>query len=339
MRIIKPNAQYIDVDNTHPYQIMEKAGRTCYKSEKNITPESAAKFVKNMAEHKHTAMLEHAHVYMELNEDLFHKLQTCLNHLMCSDMDAMDTIVPFIHITEVRLDNSDKCKYYVSASFRTFLHMFYSDVMYCFDSVAEINKLLSDEYPEIFEPDEAIENIYQVGGLLLTRKEFIDNINKLPIIRQQKQAILMKHVVHTVVFTCDRGVTHEFVRHRPASFAQESTRYCNYSKDAFGNEITVIDPLFWSKNDPNYTIWKDACEYAEKKYFELINNGAVAQQARSVLPNELKTELVITATEAEWQHIINLRLHGTTGAPHPQIKEVMEIAYPVLTEKSDHRLS
>ena len=85
-------------------------------------------------------------------------------------------------------------------------------------------------------------------------------------------------------------------------------------------------------------LWKIACDFAESKYFDLLLSGATAQEARNVLPNSLKTELIITATEDEWQHIINLRYHGTTGKPHPQMYEVMEIAYPQLVEKSCGRL-
>ena len=156
----------------------------------------------------------------------------------------------------------------------------------------------------------------------------------------ERDAVLRKHLTHTVVFTCDRGVSHEFVRHRPCSFAQESTRYCNYSHDKFGNEITVIEPCYWAdgKNPGMFAKWKEACEAAEKAYFEMTADGAAPQEARSILPNSLKTELVMTATEDEWQHIVNLRHHGTTGSPHPQMKEVMAIAMPLLAEASDGRI-
>ena len=149
---------------------------------------------------------------------------------------------------------------------------------------------------------------------------------------------VMKHRTHTVLFVCDRGVSHELVRHRPASFAQESTRYCNYAIDRFGNEITVIKPCFYQEYSEEYDLWKAAMENAEYKYFQLLNAGSTPQEARSVLPNSLKTELIITANEVEWQHIIDLRYLGTTGAPHPQMKEVMGLIVPALIESSDRRL-
>ena len=135
------------------------------------------------------------------------------------------------------------------------------------------------------------------------------------------------HAWYSILFTCDRGVTHEMVRHRDASFAQESTRYCNYSQGKYGNEITVIEPMFWAEDSIEYEIWKKTCENIEGAYMQLINAGAVPQQARSILPNSTKAEIVITAQIYEWEHIFNLRVHGTTGAPHPQIRQVMAPAY------------
>ncbi len=124
-------------------------------------------------------------------------------------------------------------------------------------------------------------------------------------------------------------------------FAQESTRYCNYAKDKHGHEITVIEPCFYERGSAQYEVWKNACEASEKAYLELVGEDGKeqAQKARSVLPNSLKTELVITATEEEWQHIVNLRYVGTTGAPHPQMVECMAIAYPLLNKVSEGRIN
>ncbi|MBO5435910.1 FAD-dependent thymidylate synthase [bacterium] len=172
---------------------------------------------------------------------------------------------------------------------------------------------------------------------MISRDELIELANNV----YKKDAainVIKTHIVHTIVFTCDRGVTHEFVRHRPASFAQESTRYCNYSYDKFGKEITVIKPCFWDDDSKQMKLWKKACDAAESAYFDLLISGATPQQARDVLPTSVKTELVITANEHEWQHIINLRYHGTTGAPHPQMVECMTIAVPFLFKESDNRL-
>ena len=133
---------------------------------------------------------------------------------------------------------------------------------------------------------------------------------------------MLEHCVISVKFIVDRGVSHELVRHRMASYAQESTRYCNYSKDKFGNELTFISPCFWSKCSREYEEWYAAMNSAEDIYFELINWGVTPEQARTVLPNSIKTEIVMTANLREWRHFFKLRAVGTTGKPHPQMLEV-----------------
>lgn len=143
---------------------------------------------------------------------------------------------------------------------------------------------------------------------------------------------MIEHSSLSVKFVVDRGVSHELVRHRIASFAQESTRYCNYSKDKFGNEITVILPCFFDtgmgilSNSLVYQEWKASCEWAEEHYFNLLKMGATPQQARTVLPNSLKTEITITANYREWRNFFKLR---TAEAAHPQMREV---AIPLLKE-------
>ena len=143
---------------------------------------------------------------------------------------------------------------------------------------------------------------------------------------------MLEHVSLTVRFIVDRGVSHELVRHRMASFAQESTRYCNYSADKFGNELTFIKPCFWDEHSPYYATWKWACEVAEESYLRLLANGATPEQARSVLPNSLKTEVIMTANVREWRHFLNLRAVGTTGKPHPQMAEVAGELLTILKE-------
>lgn len=130
---------------------------------------------------------------------------------------------------------------------------------------------------------------------------------------------MAEHSSLSVKFIVDRGVSHELVRHRIASFAQESTRYCNYSKDKFGKEITVIEPCFFSPLSDPYIFWKHAMESAEAYYFSLLDSGATPQEARSVLPNSTKTEITITANYREWRNFFKLR---TAKAAHPQMREV-----------------
>lgn len=167
-----------------------------------------------------------------------------------------------------------------------------------------------------------------------------------------KHESVIEHFSFSVRFICDRGITHEVVRHRLASFSQESTRYCNYSKDKFGNQISIINPCWFtkdylgdygeeekenlmigfgccgspSKEELAEQLWLDTIKTIENTYFQLLDYGWTPQQARSVLPNSLKTEIVTTANLREWRHIFKLR---TGKAAHPQIREIM---IPLLAE-------
>lgn len=139
---------------------------------------------------------------------------------------------------------------------------------------------------------------------------------------------VIEHASASVRFVCDRGVTHEMVRHRLASYSQESTRYCNYGKDKFGGQIKVIRPPF---RDPmSYEVWEETIRSLERTYLDLLHLGESPQMARSVLPNCLKTEIIMTCNFREWLHVFALRVKGVTGIPHPQIKEVMGIAKELL---------
>lgn len=135
---------------------------------------------------------------------------------------------------------------------------------------------------------------------------------------------VLEHEKLTVRIICDRGVTHELVRHRIASYSQESTRYCNYSLNKYENELTFIRPFFWNGDPEKFRIWEEAMAAAERSYLELIAKGATPQEARSVLPNSLKTEIVVTMDLREWRHFFKLR---TAPGAHPQMREV---AVPLL---------
>ena len=159
------------------------------------------------------------------------------------------------------------------------------------------------------------------------------------IIRRGHEAVL-EHGTISVLFVCDRGVTHEIVRHRLCAYCQESTRYCNYSKGKFGSEITVISPSFWHENSLEYKRWKLACEACERAYFDLLDLGCTPEEARTVLPNSLKTELVMTTNIREWRHFLKLR---TDKAAHPQMRFLAQMAletlcsmYPVFFEDIVH---
>lgn len=164
-------------------------------------------------------------------------------------------------------------------------------------------------------------------------EQFVRNI-----IKRGHEAVI-EHGVITVKFICDRGVTHEIVRHRIASYCQESTRYCNYANDKFGNEITVIRPCYMEPDSAVYHIWERALKTAEIAYMDMMENGATAQEARALLPNSVKTELVMTANIREWRHFLKLR---TSPAAHPQMRQVacmleqlLQSEYPALFEVNE----
>lgn len=148
------------------------------------------------------------------------------------------------------------------------------------------------------------------------------------LIRSGHEAML-EHYSFTVKFICDRGVSHELVRHRLSSFAQESSRYCCYAKDKFGKELTFINPCFWEPDSDNYARWFHEMDESEKTYLAMIESGATPEQARDILPTSIKTEIVMTANLREWRHFFKLRAEGVTGKPHPQM---LEITIPLLKE-------
>lgn len=137
---------------------------------------------------------------------------------------------------------------------------------------------------------------------------------------------VLEHCSVTVRVICDRGITHELVRHRLCAFSQESTRYANYSDERFGEELTFIRPFFWKHDSKKFGLWVDAMHACSVAYMALIEDGASAQEARSVLPNSLKAEIVTTANIREWRHIFKLRC---AKAAHPQMRQIM---LPMLQE-------
>ena len=142
------------------------------------------------------------------------------------------------------------------------------------------------------------------------------------IVKRQHEAML-EHASLTVRFVVDRGISHELVRHRLASFAQESTRYCNYSSGKFDHELTFIRPFFLDACPPEVEeTWNQTMQNCENAYLFMLKEGCSPQEARSVLPNSLKTEVIMTANMREWRHFLRLRAEGLTGAPHPQMLEV-----------------
>ena len=289
MRLIKPSFEIKEQESglSGIYKQIEWAGRHCYKSLDKITEDSAKEFVDRMIKSGHGAMLEHGTVYLSL-------------------------------------DMTSREQYF----------------KYCYNKFSKANSTGSAEYS-------TWRGFVTTNLRVLVENDWLEDLQYIcePTEYHERR--------HTVKFICDRGVSHEFVRHRVFSFAQESTRYCNYSKDKFGNEITCILPPWLSENDIpkgfGYTSddWGSLiCEFyyeatekgesegfniepvrnfvfalqtSEQLYFSLLKEGWKAQEARSVLPNALKTELVMTGFESDWKHFFELRCPGSA---HPQAREL-----------------
>lgn len=278
------------------YKQIELAGRTCYKSEDKITPDSAKAFVDRMIARGHGAMLEHGTVYLMAKTKL-------VNY--------------YIHPE----DGED-------------------------EEYNPLEKYYQNKYSYINNDDT---NLYVTTNLrVLIENGWIDDLQYIcePTEYHEKRI--------TVRFICDRGVSHEFIRHRVFSFAQESTRYCNYSKDKFGNEITFIRPL-WLEDVDYYPSAHRAYDYLynetyleenitdgdrfifglvviEDIYLKLISQGWKPQEARAILPNSLKTELVMTGFTSDWQHFFDLRCASNA---HPQARE---LAIPLYEEFLNQKL-
>lgn len=291
MKLIESRVQIIEEKD--PYKMIELAGRTCYKSEDKITENSAKEFVDRMIKLGHGAMLEHGTIYLTIDgeDPNLSKIQ--------SNPHTKVNLVPYEVLTESNYTISYKA--YITTNLRV---------------------LIENNLKELL--------CYQVE----------------PTEHHEKRI--------TAKFICDRGVSHEFVRHRVFSFAQESTRYCDYSKDKFGNDITYIIPSWLDLPEGKYSDWdNDWCDVSELKllypevdnlsdpancflqsiknaeyyYFMLINRGWKPQQARQVLPNATKTELVMTGFESDWEHFFELRC---SGAAHPDAKKLADELYKLI---------
>lgn len=282
MKLIESSVQIIEEKD--PYKMIELAGRTCYHSQDKITENSAKEFVDRMIKLGHGAMLEHGTIYLTIDgeDPNLSKIQ--------SNPHIKVNLVPYEVLTEDNYTISYKA--YITTNLRV---------------------LIENNLKELL--------CYQVE----------------PTEHHEKRI--------TAKFICDRGVSHEFVRHRVFSFAQESQRYCNYSKDKFNNELTFIKPTWLNIPTGDYTYWDgDWCDIdnmkiqlpsdngiadnflwclnnARMQYRLLINKGLKPQEARAILPNATKTELVMTGFESDWEHFFELRC---SGAAHPDAKKLAD---------------
>lgn len=188
--------------------------------------------------------------------------------------------------------------------------------------------------------DDMIRKIEKIGRVCYKSEGKITDESAERFIRnilKRGHESVIEHEAVTVRMICDRGITHEIVRHRIASYSQESTRYCNYAGDKFNNQVTVIDlasGFEYDLSDENdrakYEVWTEAMENAEKSYFRMLELGATPQEARSILPNSLKTEIVVTMNLRSWRNFFHLRCDSHA---HPQMREIANIALGVFKEK------
>ena len=314
MRIIEPSAT--EIKETDLLKKIEMIGRTCYKSNNLIKEGSAEKFVRGLSTSKHYAMLEHGIVHFYFpNVFNYRQLTDFLSNQACL------LVQKYTYLTYLPTQNG----YLWTINLRTLVEMSEIDTI-----VKDFAKQLLNKYTfalGLEDKNEQVNLNSECNNIfVLNDRETVQKISENFEDAEEFETKCNKHIFRTFLLVTDRGVTHELVRHRPCSFAQASTRYCNYSKDKFGNEITVIKPLF-DENSDAYKIWKQGCEHDEKIYFDLLNCGCKPEEARGNLPTDLATELIITANLEEWKHIFDLRYKGTTGKPHPKCKEVIEKVY------------
>ena len=300
MKII--NAQASVLVENDPIKKIEKCGRVCYKSEDKITEDSAEKFVANIIKRGHEAVLEHASFIFQVSYNVY------------EDIREKVMFVENRYPVKMYLRFTDSDGYVVSGNVRAWRDFFFfAGVPPYMNDFVEAKPILFPEFKSDFP-------FNLKGG-----KWSIRQISADELVSSYQRLV---HEDVSVKFICDRGVTHEIVRHRPASFCQESTRYCNYNSGKFGGEITVIKPCFFKENSTRYLNWFVACESAETAYNAILEDGGTPQEARDVLPNSLKTELIMTAPLMEWCHFFNLRM---SPAAHPQMQEVASYAYDAMT--------
>ena len=310
MKLIKPKAELlIQPEGLEGiYKQIELAGRTCYKSTDKITEDSAKPFVDRMIKSRHFAMLEHGTVYLK--------------------------------VPEAYEDKKDKSIFPSGRAVSTAMYP-WLNTPYC-----RINTVPSEEYPNTYDAYITTNLRYiwehELGDMQGIHNEFLIYMCK-PTEYHEKR--------YTFKVNTSIGVTREFNRHRLNSIAEQSTRYCNYGKDKFGKEVTFCIPSWmdlkegsyeWDKYfksvvvDPSSSIedqFMSQCFYAENQYMNLIENGWKPQQAREVLPLCTATEAVYTAFESDWKHFFDLRLRGTTGAPHPNMLELAGLMHDALEQK------
>ena len=311
MRIITPSVELMragtEINFMLPEQFIEKVGRTCYKSEDKITDDSAAKFVSNLIKRGHEAMIEHWSLIFKTRAATYDEIINDWETLLHSgNIPIVERLRPHLRFTDT-LAQDGELREIVSGNMRAWRDYAKACVT-GFGRMPEYMWGMIRNYP-LFFPE------YQDYVPPCIVNDILVPIDLYDLTEEERRV----HQDITVKFICDRGVSHEIVRHRVASYAQESTRYCNYGNDKFGGEISVIRPSWCGNGTGTYDAWFNGCLDAERSYLGLLAAGATPQEARSVLPNSTKTEIVVTANIDDWAHFFELRC--TTSA-HPDMREV-----------------
>lgn len=305
MKIIEPKVERISEQD--PLKRIEIAGRTCYKSESRITEGSAEKFVKDSIDRGHESVIEHANIIITMDTFDAVPLFNTVSALKLIGETVMLKITEFPRV--VISGNARMWRDFFRACLRNKL------------IIPSNIRALGEKHPILFP------ELYFTPIFEYTRKYFpITFLDNEHLTDEEK----LVHACETFRITCDRGVSHEIVRHRPASYSQESTRYCNYSKSGFGNELTFISPSTLERNSQAYRIWERDCDRSESAYFDLLIEGCTPQEARAVLPNSLKTEVVMTADLREWRHFLTLRCDP---AAHPDMRVVAKMLMKELRQR------
>ncbi|MDD2466686.1 MAG: FAD-dependent thymidylate synthase [Desulfobulbus sp.] len=304
MRIIEPSVVILDELDRQSLPIrIEFCGRICYKSEDKIDHQSAIPFVRKMAEYGHNSVLE---------------MGATTFTVTAPSPEAVDNFF-FQQPKFLQIDRLDKTTLLISGSVRAFTEMM---LLHPNDQISRaLFDALQKEHPYFFEtlsvpPSPGVQHVV---------------VTKIPLsaFEQLHREQQIKHRFLAVKFIVNRAVTHELVRHRPCTFLQESQRYCRYSADKFGKEVTFIKPVFFSEGSDEYTLWKQSMEAMETQYLRLLETST-PQAARTVLPNSCKTEIIVYANLLEWQHILTLR---TSLAAEPSMREVMIPLHQMLRTK------
>lgn len=300
MKIIEPSYEIIDRANVMPPEKkIELVGRTCYKSEDKITDASAESFVRGLINRQHHAMLEHAVLILGASEQAYKDIR-----FLCDEYEDETQLPSFIRHTwcpETR-------RHVISANVRAWRNLIrFSSGMYSRDSFPIGFGSFQLNHPILFDDIPKITTNARYGNVYPLSPADLSSVKEK-----------LAHYPMTVKFTVDIAVARELCRHRLASHAGSSTRYCDYSKGKFGSEITVIAP-----EDDIDAEFVRAARYAEEKYMAQRGEGKTPEIARSCLTLSTMCEHVMTATLGQWKAIFDLRALDSTGKAHPQMKEVM----------------